>query len=158
MQKGVIGLDFGTTNSGAAFIEFDEPVVIENSENERVTPSVVYFKEDGSVVVGNAAKRNIIANYERTVKSIKRYMGTDHRVAIGDESYPPEYNRGTYNAAARSGCREEDRAFIYRCGNYGACIFHGPTAPGSKGCRRDSRFECAGYFKRANCCGTGVWV
>lgn len=91
MEKDVIGIDFGTTNSGVAFIEFDEPTVIENSEDERVTPSVVYFKEDGNVVVGSAAKRNIIANPERTVKSIKRFMGTDHRVQIGNESYPPEY-------------------------------------------------------------------
>ena len=91
MQREVIGIDFGTTNSGVAFIEFDEPTTIENSENERVTPSVVYFKEHGDAVVGSAAKRNIVANPERTVKSIKRYMGTDHRVQIGDESYPPEY-------------------------------------------------------------------
>ena len=91
MQREVIGIDFGTTNSGMAFIEFDEPTVIENSERERVTPSVVYFKEDGNAVVGSAAKRNIIASPERTVKSIKRYMGTDHRIQIGDESYPPEY-------------------------------------------------------------------
>jgi len=91
MQREVIGIDFGTTNSGVAFIEFDEPTTIENSENERVTPSVVYFKERGDAVVGSAAKRNIVANPERTVKSIKRYMGTDHRVQIGDELYPPEY-------------------------------------------------------------------
>lgn len=91
MQREVIGIDFGTTNSGAAFIEFDEPTIIENNEGERVTPSVVYFKEDGKVVVGSAAKRNIIANPERTVKSIKRFMGTDHRVQIGNDSYPPEY-------------------------------------------------------------------
>jgi molecular chaperone DnaK len=91
MQREVIGIDFGTTNSGIAFIEFDEPTIIENSENERVTPSVVYFKEGGDAVVGSAAKRNIIANPDRTVASIKRYMGTDHTVQIGNESYPPEY-------------------------------------------------------------------
>jgi len=91
MQREVIGIDFGTTNSGIAFIEFDEPTIIENSENERVTPSVVYFKKGGDAVVGSAAKRNIIANPERTVASIKRQMGTDHKVRIGNESYPPEY-------------------------------------------------------------------
>jgi len=91
MQREIIGIDFGTTNSGIAFIEFDEPMIIENNENERVTPSVVYFKEGGDVVVGSAAKRNIVANPERTVASIKRCMGTDHKVRIGDESYPPEY-------------------------------------------------------------------
>ena len=91
MQREVIGIDFGTTNSGAAFIEFDEPTIIENSENERVTPSVAYFKDGKDVVVGSAAKRNIVANPDRTVASIKRYMGTDHQVRIGNESYPPEY-------------------------------------------------------------------
>ncbi len=91
MEKDVIGIDFGTTNSGAAFIDFDEPTIIENGDGEHVTPSVVYFKEDGSVAVGSAAKRNMIANPERTVKSIKRYMGTDHPIQIGEESYPPEY-------------------------------------------------------------------
>ncbi len=91
MEREVIGIDFGTTNSAAAFIEFDVASIIENGEGERVTPSVVYFKEDGKVVVGSVAKRNIIANPERTVKSIKRLMGTDHRVQIGNESYPPEY-------------------------------------------------------------------
>ncbi len=91
MEREVIGIDFGTTNSGAAFIEFDESTIIDNSEGEHVTPSVVYFKEDGDVVVGSVAKRNIIANPERTVKSIKRFMGTDQQVQIGNESYPPEY-------------------------------------------------------------------
>jgi molecular chaperone DnaK len=91
MQEEVIGIDFGTTNSGVAFLELDEPTIIANGEGERVTPSVVYFKEDGTVEVGSIAKRNIIASPERTVKSIKRYMGTDHRVEIGKESYPPEY-------------------------------------------------------------------
>jgi molecular chaperone DnaK len=91
MEREVIGIDFGTTNSAAAFIEFDVPSIIENGEGERVTPSVVYFKEDGNVVVGSVAKRNIIANPERTVKSVKRLMGTDHKVQIGNESYPPEY-------------------------------------------------------------------
>jgi len=91
MEREVIGIDFGTTNSGAAFIELDEPTIIENSAGERVTPSVVYFKKGGAVEVGSVAKRNIIANPERTVKSIKRHMGTDHRVQIGKEQYPPEY-------------------------------------------------------------------
>lgn len=91
MQREIIGIDFGTTNSAVAFIEFDEPVIIENDENESVTPSIVYFKEGGDVVVGNVAKQNIIANPELTIKSIKRHMGTDHRIQIGDASYPPEY-------------------------------------------------------------------
>ncbi len=87
----LIGIDLGTTNSCMAFIEFGEAEIIENSEHEKTTPSVVYFKEDDKVVVGKIAKQNIVANAKRTVRSIKRYMGTDHTVEIDDERYPPEY-------------------------------------------------------------------
>lgn len=86
----ILGIDLGTTNSCMAFIEMEEPVVIENKEGERITPSVVYFKENGDVIVGKVAKQNIVANPCRTVRSIKRHMGIDYRVNIGEESYPPE--------------------------------------------------------------------
>ncbi|NCN65313.1 MAG: Hsp70 family protein [Candidatus Altiarchaeum hamiconexum] len=87
----VLGIDLGTTNSCVAFIEFGEAVVIENAEQERTTPSVVYFKKDGNVVVGKLAKQNIVVNADRTVKSIKRHVGTDHAVEIDEEKYTSEY-------------------------------------------------------------------
>ncbi|ODS41789.1 MAG: hypothetical protein A7315_00130 [Candidatus Altiarchaeales archaeon WOR_SM1_79] len=90
-MNNILGIDLGTTNSCMAFIEFGEAEVIENAEGERTTNSVVYFKEDGKVVVGKTAKQNIVAYANRTVKSIKRFMGTDHEVEIDKEKYPPEY-------------------------------------------------------------------
>ncbi|PKP57138.1 MAG: molecular chaperone DnaK [Candidatus Altiarchaeales archaeon HGW-Altiarchaeales-2] len=87
----ILGIDLGTTNSCAAFIEFGEAVVIENAEYERTTPSVVYFKKEGGVVVGKLAKQNIVVNANRTVKSIKRHIGTDYAAEIDGEKYTSEY-------------------------------------------------------------------
>lgn len=87
----IAGIDLGTTNSAIAFMEMDMPSVIGNSESEKITPSVVYFKKDGTVVVGRTAKQNIIANAHLTVRSIKRHIGTDYRAKIGGDEYPPEY-------------------------------------------------------------------
>ena len=75
----VIGIDLGTTNSCVAVVEGGKPVVITNAEGERTTPSVVAFTKDGERLVGGAAKRQIATNSGRTVSSIKRYMGSDHK-------------------------------------------------------------------------------
>ncbi|GIP39582.1 molecular chaperone DnaK [Paenibacillus sp. J31TS4] len=83
----VIGIDLGTTNSCVAVMEGGEPVVIPNPEGSRTTPSVVGFKKDGERIVGESAKRQAITNPDRTVASIKRYMGTDHKETIGDKQY-----------------------------------------------------------------------
>src|SRR2546430_10557985 len=71
----VIGMDLGTTNSGMAGMEGGEPVVLENSEGRRVTPSVVAFSKTGERLVGDAAKRQAVTNSRNTVYSIKRFMG-----------------------------------------------------------------------------------
>lgn len=87
----VIGIDLGTTNSCVAVLEGGEPVVIPNAEGNRTTPSVVAFTKDGERLVGDVAKRQAITNPDRTIISIKRHMGTDHKVAIDGKSYtPPE--------------------------------------------------------------------
>ena len=86
----VIGIDLGTTNSCVAVIEGGEPVVIANAEGARTTPSVVAFSKDGERMVGQVAKRQAITNPDRTVASIKRHMGTDYKVAIGDKNYTPQ--------------------------------------------------------------------
>ena len=85
----IIGIDLGTTNSCVAVMEGGQPTVIPNSEGGRTTPSVVGFK-DGERLVGQVAKRQAIANPEKTVISIKREMGTDYKVKIDDKSYSPE--------------------------------------------------------------------
>ncbi len=85
-----IGIDLGTTNSCVAVIEGGEPVVIANAEGSRTTPSVVAFSKDGERMVGQVAKRQAITNPERTVSSIKREMGTAHKVSIDGKNYTPQ--------------------------------------------------------------------
>ncbi|MCI8496845.1 MAG: molecular chaperone DnaK [Clostridiales bacterium] len=86
----VIGIDLGTTNSCVAVIEGGEPVVIANAEGARTTPSVVAFSKNGERMAGQVAKRQAITNPDRTISSIKREMGTDHKVSIDDKKYTPQ--------------------------------------------------------------------
>ena len=86
----IIGIDLGTTNSCVAVMEGGEPVVIPNAEGGRTTPSVVAFAKDGERLVGDIAKRQAVANPEHTVSSIKREMGTDHKVKIEGKEYTPQ--------------------------------------------------------------------
>ncbi len=85
-----IGIDLGTTNSCVAVIEGGEPVVIANAEGARTTPSVVAFAKNGERMVGQVAKRQAITNPERTISSIKREMGTAHKVAIDGKNFTPQ--------------------------------------------------------------------
>ena len=86
----IIGIDLGTTNSCVAVLEGGDPVVIPNSEGSRTTPSVVGFSKDGERLVGQVAKRQAVANPERTVISIKRDMGSDRKIKIDDKAYSPQ--------------------------------------------------------------------
>jgi len=86
----VIGIDLGTTNSCVAVMEGGESVVIANAEGNRTTPSVVAFSKTGERMVGQVAKRQAITNPDRTISSIKREMGTDHRVTIDGKAYTPQ--------------------------------------------------------------------
>ena len=83
----IIGIDLGTTNSCVAVMEGGEPVVIANSEGARTTPSVVGFTKTGDRLVGQVAKRQAITNPDNTVSSIKRQMGTDHKVTLNGKEY-----------------------------------------------------------------------
>ena len=86
----VIGIDLGTTNSCVAVMEGGEAVVIANAEGARTTPSVVAFSKTGERMVGQVAKRQAITNPDRTISSIKREMGTDHRVTVDGKGYTPQ--------------------------------------------------------------------
>ena len=86
----VIGIDLGTTNSCVAVMGGGEAVVIANAEGNRTTPSVVAFSKTGERMVGQVAKRQAITNPDRTISSIKREMGSDHRVAIDSKNYTPQ--------------------------------------------------------------------
>lgn len=86
----LIGIDLGTTNSCVAVMEGGDPVVIPNAEGGRTTPSVVGFSKTGERFVGQAAKRQAVANPDRTISSIKREMGSDHTVKIDGKKYTPQ--------------------------------------------------------------------
>lgn len=86
----VIGIDLGTTNSCVAVMEGGEAVVIPNPEGNRTTPSVVGFKKDGERIVGESAKRQAITNPDRTIISIKRHMGTNHKETIDGKDFSPQ--------------------------------------------------------------------
>jgi molecular chaperone DnaK len=87
----VVGIDLGTTNSVIAWMKPDGTVeVIPNAEGSRTTPSIVSFTKTGEILVGEPAKRQLILNSERTIKSIKRKMGTDYKVRIDDKEYTPQ--------------------------------------------------------------------
>ncbi|MBD5130111.1 MAG: Hsp70 family protein, partial [Ruminococcaceae bacterium] len=86
----IIGIDLGTTNSCVSVIEGGEPTVITNSEGSRTTPSVVAFTKDGERLVGQLAKNQAVQNPDKTVISIKRHMGSDHKVDIDGKKYTPQ--------------------------------------------------------------------
>ena len=86
----IIGIDLGTTTSCVAVMEGGEPVVIANSEGSRTTPSVVSFQANGERLVGQVAKRQAITNPDKTIISIKREMGTNHKTKIDDKEYSPQ--------------------------------------------------------------------
>jgi len=85
-----VGIDLGTTNSVVAVLEGGEPTVIANAEGARTTPSVVAFAKSGEVLVGEVAKRQAVTNVERTIRSVKRHMGTDWKQQIDDKTFTPQ--------------------------------------------------------------------
>jgi molecular chaperone DnaK len=89
MSKAV-GIDLGTTNSVVSVLEGGEPTVIANAEGARTTPSVVAFSKSGEVLVGEVAKRQAVTNADRTIRSVKRHVGSDWRTKIDDKDYTPQ--------------------------------------------------------------------
>jgi molecular chaperone DnaK len=82
-----VGIDLGTTNSVVSVLEGGEPVVVANSEGSRTTPSIVAFAKNGEVLVGQPAKNQAVTNVDRTIRSVKRHIGTDWTVSIDDKKY-----------------------------------------------------------------------
>ena len=85
-----VGIDLGTTNSVVAILEGGEPTVIANAEGSRTTPSVVAFAKNAEVLVGEVAKRQAVTNVDRTIRSVKRHMGTDWSVNIDGKKFTPQ--------------------------------------------------------------------
>ncbi|MFI3201252.1 MAG: Hsp70 family protein, partial [Eubacteriales bacterium] len=86
----IIGIDLGTTNSCVAVMEGGQPTVIANTEGVRTTPSIVAFTKTGERLVGEPAKRQAVTNADKTISSIKREIGTDHKTVIDDKKYSPQ--------------------------------------------------------------------
>ena len=85
-----VGIDLGTTNSCVSVLEGGEPSVITNAEGARTTPSIVAFAKNGEVLVGEVAKRQSVTNVERTIRSVKRHMGTSWNMDIDGKKYTPQ--------------------------------------------------------------------
>ena len=85
-----VGIDLGTTNSVVSVLEGGDPVVITNAEGARTTPSVVAFAKNGEVLVGEVAKRQAVTNVDRTIRSVKRHMGTNWTTDIDGKAYTPQ--------------------------------------------------------------------
>jgi molecular chaperone DnaK len=85
-----VGIDLGTTNSVVAVLEGGEPTVVANSEGSRTTPSVVAFAKNGEVLVGQSAKNQAVTNVDRTIRSVKRHMGTDWSTTVDGKKYTPQ--------------------------------------------------------------------
>ena len=85
-----VGIDLGTTNSVISVLEGGEPTVIANSEGSRTTPSIVAFAKNGEVLTGQPAKNQAVTNVDRTIRSVKRHMGTDWKKKIDDKEYTPQ--------------------------------------------------------------------
>ncbi len=90
MNGKIVGIDLGTTNSVVSIVEGGSPVVIPSAEGDFLFPSVVGFSKTGERLVGSVAKRQAVSNPDRTVSSIKRYMGTEHKTPIDDKEYTPQ--------------------------------------------------------------------
>ena len=86
----IIGIDLGTTNSCVAMVENGETVIVPSSTGARTTPSIVAFSKSGERLVGEVAKRQLAANAERTISSVKRHMGTDWTTMIDGKEYKPQ--------------------------------------------------------------------
>ena len=85
-----VGIDLGTTNSVVSVLEGGESTVIANSEGSRTTPSVVAFAKNGEILVGQSAKNQAVTNVDRTIRSVKRHMGTDWTTEIDGKKYTPQ--------------------------------------------------------------------
>src|ERR687886_1826555 len=85
-----VGIDLGTTNSVVSVLSGGEPEVIANSEGSRTTPSVVAFAKNGEVLVGEVAKRQAVTNVDRTIRSVKRHMGTDWKKDLDGKDFTPQ--------------------------------------------------------------------
>ena len=134
-----VGIDLGTTNSVVTVLEGGEPNVIANAEGSRTTPSVVAFAKNGEVLVGEVAKRQAVTNPDRTIRSVKRHMGTDWTVDIDGKKQTPQQ----ISAFILQKLKRDAEAYLgetgHRRGHHGPGVLLRRSAPGHQGGRPDRR-------------------
>ena len=149
MSKAV-GIDLGTTNSVVSVLEAGEPAVIPNAEGGRTTPSVVAFSKTGEVLVGEVAKRQAITNPDRTIRSVKRHMGTDWTIDIDGKAYNGAGDQRPHPAEAEARRRELPRRDRHPGRHHRARVLRRRPAPGHQGGRRDRGPRGAAHHQRAD--------
>ncbi len=107
-----VGIDLGTTNSVVAVLEGGEPTVIANAEGARTTPSVVAFAKSGEVLVGEVAKRQAVTNVDRTIKSVKRHMGTDWKFKVDEEGGAKDFTPQQLSAFILQKLKRDAEAYL----------------------------------------------
>ena len=132
-----VGIDLGTTNSVVAVLEGGEPTVIANAEGARTTPSVVAFAKSGEVLVGEVAKRQAVTNVDRTIRSVKRHMGTDWKHEDRRQGLHAPADQRVRAAEAQARRRGLPRRDRHRRGDHRAGVLLRRAAPGHQGGRRD---------------------
>ena len=130
-----VGIDLGTTNSVVSTLEAGEPVVIPNAEGSRTTPSVVAFSKTGEVLVGEVAKRQAITNPDRTIRSVKRHMGTSWSIDIDGKAYTRAGDLGPHAAEAQARRRGVPRRHRHPGRRHRARVLRRRAAPGHQGGR-----------------------
>ena len=160
-----VGIDLGTTNSVVAVLEGGEPTVIANAEGARTTPSVVAFAKNGEVLVGEVAKRQAVTNVDRTIRSVKRHMGTDWKATIDDKLAEAKSLLGKLKAEERAAMVSRDRArtaaaapaapatpSVPASGGAGAAVSYAMAQVGDAyvyGAAGESAFDCSDLTMRA---------
>ena len=134
-----VGIDLGTTNSVVSVLEGGEPVVVANSEGSRTTPSVVAFARNGEVLVGQPAKNQAVTNVDRTIRSVKRHIGTDWSVEIDGKDYTPQEISARILHEAEARRRKLPRRGHHGRGDHRARVLQRRSAPGHQGSRSDRR-------------------
>ena len=152
----VIGIDLGTTNSCVAVMEGGEATVIPNPEGARTTPSVVAFQKDGSRIVGQVAKRQAVANPDRTVISIKRHMGSDYKVDIDGKEVLPAGDFRDDPLQTQGGRGELPRHEGDGRRHHLPRVLHRQPAAGDQGCGQDRGAERPAHHQRADGGGARV--
>ena len=145
-----VGIDLGTTNSVVSVLEGGEPTVIANAEGSRTTPSVVAFAKNGEVLVGEVAKRQAVTNVDRTIRSVKRHMGTDWSVDIDGKKYTAAGDQRARPAEAQARRRGLPRRDDHRRGDHRPGVLQRRPAPGHQGGRRDRGPQRPAHRQRAD--------